>query len=100
MIHATPSVQLPCSTTSIAAGPGATFALRRGETVLRDVRATIGMLSLVAIAVLLVPTAVKDHRYNRCIDEQVRLRRSSNLQGQEGPGKFIYLKAVEHCEGR
>ncbi|MFQ6538209.1 MULTISPECIES: hypothetical protein [Aphanothece] len=62
--------------------------------------AAISSLSLVAIAVLMVPGAVRDHRYNRCIDEQIRLRASDRLQGQGGPGKLIYLRAVEHCEGR
>ena len=61
--------------------------------------ALVGSMSLVAIAVLQIPTAVKDHRYNRCIDHQVELRRAV-LEGQEGAGKMIYLKAVEHCEGR
>ena len=61
--------------------------------------ALVGSMSLVAISVLQIPTAVKDHRYNRCIDHQVELRRSV-LEGQEGAGKMIYLKAVEHCEGR
>lgn len=63
------------------------------------VLAAISSLSLVAIAVLQIPQAVKTHRYNLCIDEQVRLRRTPSLQGQDGPGKLIYLKAVEHCEG-
>jgi hypothetical protein len=29
----------------------------------------------------------------------VSLRSASNLAGQQGPGKLIYLKAVQHCEG-
>ena len=61
--------------------------------------ALLSSLSLVVIAVLQIPSAVKDHRYNRCIDHQVELRRAV-LEGQEGAGKMIYLKAVEHCEGR
>ena len=61
--------------------------------------ALVSSLSLVVIAVLQIPSAVKDHRYNRCIDHQVELRRAV-LSGQEGAGKMIYLKAVEHCEGR
>jgi hypothetical protein len=64
------------------------------------VLAAISSLSLVAMAVLLVPGAVRDHRYNRCIDEQIRLRASERLSGQGGPGKLIYLRAVQHCEGR
>nr|WP_231596362.1 hypothetical protein [Synechococcus sp. CBW1108] len=62
--------------------------------------AAISSLSLVCIAVLQIPAAVKHHRYNLCIDEQVSLRHTSNLAGQGGPGKLIYLKAVQHCEGR
>ena len=64
------------------------------------VLAAISSLSLVCIAVLQIPAAVKNHRYNLCIDEQVSLRHGSNLAGQDGPGKLIYLKAVQHCEGR
>ena len=64
------------------------------------VLATLSTLSLIAIALLLVPGAVRDHRYNRCIDEQIKLRQSPAMAGQDGPGKFIYLKAVAHCEGR
>lgn len=59
----------------------------------------ISTLSLVAIAVLQVPGAIKAHRTNLCIDEQVRLRQASNLIGQEGSAKMIDLKAVKHCEG-
>lgn len=64
------------------------------------VLAAISTFSLAAIALLQVPAAVKAHRYNRCIDTQIQLRRAENLKGQEGPGRLIYLKAVEHCEGR
>ena len=63
------------------------------------VLAALSSLSLVAIALLQIPGAVKAHRYNLCIDEQVKLREAGNLAGQEGPGKLIYLKAVQHCEG-
>lgn len=64
------------------------------------VLAAISSLNLVCIAVLQIPTAVKHHRYNLCIDEQVSLRHASHLAGQDGPGKLIYLKAVQHCQGR
>ena len=64
------------------------------------VLAAISSLSLVCIAVLQIPSAVKHHRYNLCIDEQVSLRHPRKLAGQDGPGKLIYLKAVQHCEGR
>ena len=61
--------------------------------------AALSSLSLVAIALLQIPQAVKAHRYNRCVDAQIKLRQSSALQGQDSPGKLIYLKAVQHCEG-
>ena len=63
------------------------------------VLAAISSLSLVAIALLQIPQAVKAHRYNRCVDAQIQLRENKALQGQSGPGKLIYLKAVQHCEG-
>ena len=63
------------------------------------VLAAVSTLSLLAIALLQIPQAVKAHRYNRCVDTQIKLRQSSGLQGQNGPGKLIYLKAVQHCEG-
>ena len=63
------------------------------------VLAAISSLSLAAIALLQIPQAVKAHRYNRCVDAQIQLRENKALQGQSGPGKLIYLKAVQHCEG-
>ena len=63
------------------------------------VLAAVGSLSLVGIAVLLIPQAVKSHRYNRCIDAQIAMRASINPNGGKAPGKMNYLKAVEHCEG-
>jgi hypothetical protein len=62
--------------------------------------ALISTVNLLVVAILLIPQAVRHHRYNLCIDEQMRLRRSSGPKGQDGPGKLFYLKAVEHCEGR
>ena len=59
----------------------------------------ISSLSLLRIAVLLIPQAVKTHRYNRCIDAQIAIRASINLKGETARGKMNYLKAVEHCEG-
>ena len=35
------------------------------------VLAAVSSLSLLSIAVLLIPQAVKSHRYNRCIDAQI-----------------------------
>ena len=60
---------------------------------------TVSSLSLLSIAVLLIPQAVKNHRYNRCIDAQIAMRASINTKGDTAPGKMNYLKAVEHCEG-
>ena len=61
--------------------------------------ALISSLSLVSIAVLLIPQAIKTHRYNQCIDVQIQMRVDINPQGQARPGRLNYLKAVEHCEG-
>ena len=64
------------------------------------VLAAISSLSLLAISVLLMPQAVKTHRYIRCVDAQIQMRDAINAQGQSSPGKLNYLKAIEHCEGR
>ena len=61
--------------------------------------ALISSISLLSIAILLIPQAVKTHRYNRCIDAQIALRASINPKGGTAAGKMNYLKAVEHCEG-
>ena len=61
--------------------------------------AAVSSLCLLSITVLLIPQAVKTHRYNRCIDAQIALRASINAKGGTDPGKMNYLKAVEHCEG-
>ncbi len=63
------------------------------------VLAAVSTLSLLSIAVLLVPQAVKSHRYNLCIDAQIAMRASINPKGGTAAGKMNYLKAVEHCEG-
>ena len=63
------------------------------------VLAAISSLSLLSIAVLLIPQAGKSHRYNRGIDAQIHRRASSNPKGGTDPGKMNHLKAVEHCEG-
>ena len=63
------------------------------------VMAVVSSLSLLSIAVLLIPQAVKSDRYNRCIDAQINLRASINPKVGTDPGKMNYLKAVEHCEG-
>ena len=62
--------------------------------------AAISSLSLLAIAVLLIPQAVKIHRYNRCVDVQISMRQAINPGNRNSPGQLHYLKAVEHCEGR
>jgi len=69
----------------------------RAHTV--PVLAGFSSLTLLAIAILLVPQAVKSHRYNRCVDVQVNLRSAVNPQGGSLPGKLNYLKAIQHCEG-
>ena len=61
--------------------------------------AAISSLSLLRIAVLLIPQAVKTHRYNLCIDAQIAMQASINPKGETTPGKMNYIKAVEHCEG-
>ena len=63
------------------------------------VLAAVSSLSLISITVLLIPQAVKTHRYNRCIDSQIAMRTSINPKGGTSPSKMNYLKAVEHCEG-
>ena len=62
--------------------------------------AALSSLSLMVIALLQIPQAVKTHRYNRCVDAQIQMRDAINAQGQSSPGKLNYLKAIEHCEGR
>ena len=62
--------------------------------------AAISTISLLTITVLLIPQAVRNHRYNRCIDAQVQMRVAVNPQGASSPRKLNYLKAVEHCQGR
>ena len=63
------------------------------------VLAAVSSLSLLSITVLLIPQAVKTHRYNRCIDAQIAMRVGINPKGGTADGKMNYLKAVEHCEG-
>ena len=63
------------------------------------VLAAISSFSLLSITVLLIPQAVKTHRYNGCIDAQLALRASINPKGGTAPVKMNHLKAVEHCEG-
>ena len=63
------------------------------------VLAAVSSLSLLSIAVLLIPQAVKSDRYNSCIDAQIAMRASINTQAGTDPGRINYLKAVEHSEG-
>ena len=70
---------------------------RQGGTYL--VLAALSCFSLISIAILLIPQAVKTQRYNRCVDVQIDMRAAINPQGLRSPGKMNYLKAVEHCEG-
>ena len=62
--------------------------------------AAVSTLSLLTTNILLIPQAVKTHRYNRCVDAQIQMREAINPQGASHPGKLNYLKAIEHCEGR
>ena len=62
--------------------------------------ACLSSLSLFAIALMQIPQAVKSDRYNRCVDQQIKMRLAINPQGGNRPGKLNYLKAIEHCEGR
>lgn len=64
------------------------------------VLAALSTVGLISITVLLIPQAVRHHRFNRCIDAQVSMRDAINPGTQQGPGKINYLKAVEHCTGR
>ena len=63
------------------------------------VLATVSSLSLLSIAVLLIPQAVKTHRYNTCIDAQIAMRASINPKGDTAPGKMNHCKAIENCKG-
>ncbi|MCB4410678.1 hypothetical protein [Synechococcus sp. MU1611] len=63
------------------------------------VLAAVSSLSLLSIAVLLIPQAVKTDRYNRCVDAQIAMRVAINTDGNTHPGKMNYLKAIKHCEG-
>ena len=63
------------------------------------VLAFISSISLLSIAILLIPQTVKIDRYNRCVGAQVALRVAINPKGLTTPGTMNYLKAVEHCEG-
>ena len=62
--------------------------------------AAVSTLSLLTTSILLIPQAVKTHRYNRCVDVQIQMREAINPQGASRPGRLNYLKAIEHCEGR
>lgn len=61
--------------------------------------AALSCFSLISIAILLIPQAVKTQRYNRCVNVQIDMRAAINPQGLRSPGKMNYLKAIEHCEG-
>lgn len=58
--------------------------------------ALISSISLLSITILLIPQAVKTHRYNRCVDAQVAMRVAINPKGLTTPGTMNYLKAMEH----
>ena len=62
--------------------------------------AAVSTLILLTTNILLIPQAVKTHRYNRRVDAQIQMREAINPQVASQPGKLNYLKAIEHCEGR
>jgi hypothetical protein len=64
------------------------------------VLAALSTISLIVIAALQIPSAIRNSRYNACIDEQIQLRKSPNLKTQDAPGKIVYLMAVGHCNGK
>lgn len=41
---------------------------------------------LIAIALLQIPSAVRNHHDNRCIDAQIQLRQAPQAAGQDSPG--------------
>ena len=63
------------------------------------VLAAVISLSLFAMALLLIPQAVRHHRFNRCVDAQIQMRDAINPGSQQGPGRINELKAFQHCEG-
>ena len=63
------------------------------------VLAALSTISLIVIAALQIPSAIRNSRYNACIDEQIQLRKSTSLKTQDAPGKIVYLMAVGHCNG-
>ena len=64
------------------------------------VLAAVSSLSLFALALLLIPQAVRHHRFNRCVDAQIQMRDVINSGSQQGPGRINQLMAFQHCEGR
>ena len=60
--------------------------------------ALISSISLLSIAILLIPQAVKTHRYNRCVDAQVSMRVAINPKGLTTPCKIDSFKVVELCK--
>ena len=63
------------------------------------VLATLSTLSLIGITVLLVPQSVRHHRFNRCVEQQLRM----NSTGEAGVPKdvhpFTNAKVVSACSG-
>ena len=64
------------------------------------VLATVSSLSLIGIVLLLLPQAIRHHRFNRCVAAQIQMRDAINHGSQQGPGRINELKAFQHCEGR
>ncbi|MEC8440975.1 MAG: hypothetical protein VXZ59_01525 [Cyanobacteriota bacterium] len=53
-------------------------------------------MSLFVIALLLIPQAVRHHRFNRCVDAQIQMRDAIYPDSQQGPGKINKLKTFHH----
>ena len=64
------------------------------------VLAAVSSLCLFAIALLLIPQAVRHHRFNRCVDAQIQMGDAINPGSPQGPGRINELKAFHHCESR
>ena len=62
--------------------------------------AAVRSLSLFAIALLFIPQAIRNHRFNRCVDAQIQMRDAINPGSQQGPGRINEHRGFQHCEGR
>ena len=56
------------------------------------VLAAVSSLSLFTIALLLIPQAIRHHRFNRCFYAQIQIRDAINPSSQQRPGKINELR--------